>query len=72
MAELKRMSIKVSEDLYNYIQEDAKKRGLTMNAVVVFALENYVRESSVMPTLRNVQLLMEALEKEKEERLKGQ
>lgn len=38
---LKRMSIKVSEDLYNYISSVAEREGLSMNAVIIFALKNY-------------------------------
>ena len=34
---LKRMSIKVSEELYNYISAEAEREGLSMNAVIIFA-----------------------------------
>lgn len=48
---LKRMSLKVSEDLYNYIAAEAEKEGLSMNAVIIFALNNYRRENTVVPQL---------------------
>lgn len=63
--ELKRMSLTVSEELYNQVVEDAKRRGLTQNAVVIVALENYFRERSLMPVLQNMQALIEHMEKEK-------
>lgn len=57
---LKRMSIKVSEDMHAWLQQEADKRGLTMNAVVIFALETYYNQTTVMP---NIPKMMEALEK---------
>lgn len=59
------MSLTVSEELYNQVVEDAKRRGLTQNAVVIVALENYFRERSLMPVLQNMQALIEHMEKEK-------
>lgn len=38
---LKRMNIKVSEDMHTWLQNEANERGLTMNAVIIFALETY-------------------------------
>lgn len=57
---LKRMSIKVSEDMHAWLQQEADKRVLTMNAVVIFALETYYNQTTVMP---NIPKMMEALEK---------
>lgn len=57
---LKRMSIKVSEDMHTWLQQEADKRGLTMNAVIIFALETYYNQTTVMP---NIPKMMEALEK---------
>jgi acetoin utilization deacetylase AcuC-like enzyme len=57
---LKRMNIKVSEDMHAWLQQEANKRGLTMNAVIIFALETYYNQTTVMP---NIPKMMEALEK---------
>ena len=57
---LKRMSIKVSEDLYNYIANEAESNGLSMNAVIIFALTNYKNQNSVVP---NMELLKDLIEK---------
>lgn len=64
MANLKRMSLKVSEDLYDFISQEAANRGLTMNAVVIFALENYRKENTVLPNLKNMQTLLEAIQQQ--------
>lgn len=57
---IKRMNIKISEDMHTWIQQEANKRGLTMNAVIIFALETYYNQTTVVP---NMQKMMEALEK---------
>lgn len=41
---LKRLSIKVTEDMYNNLKQDADSRALTMNAIVIFALEEYFKQ----------------------------
>lgn len=58
---LKRMNIKVSEDMHSWVQAEADKRGLTMNAVVIFALETYFAQQQVLP---NMGRMLEQLEKE--------
>ena len=52
---LKRMSIKVSEDMHAWLQVEAEKRGLTMNAIIIFALETYYTQTTVMPNLAKLQ-----------------
>ena len=69
MANLKRMSIKVSEELYDFIANEAEREGLSMNAVIIFALNNYKKEQSVIPSLNNANLLMELYQQE-QQRLK--
>lgn len=46
---LKRMSLKVAEEMHNWIQAEADRRGLTMNAVVIFALETYYNQQRIIP-----------------------
>ena len=48
---MKRLNIKVNEETYNWINEQSKKRGLTMNAVVILAIETYVTQSVVTGNL---------------------
>ena len=59
MANLKRKSIKVSEELYDFTASEAEREGLSMNAVIIFALNNYKKEQTVLPSLDNVRVLME-------------
>ena len=59
---LKRMSIKVSEEMHSWLSVEAEKRGLTMNAIIIFALENYYRESIALPS---IQKAMDMLEQQK-------
>ena len=58
---LKRMSIKVSEELYHFIAAEAEREGLSMNAVVIFALNNYKTQNSVIPHMGQMQELYEQL-----------
>lgn len=60
---LKRMNIKVSEDMHAWLQHEANKRGLTMNAVIIFALENHYAQQQMIP---NMGRMLDQLEKEDE------
>ena len=62
---LKRMSIKVSEELYNYIAGEAEREGLSMNAVIIFALNTYKTQNSVIPYMPAMQEILDNLEKKK-------
>lgn len=59
---LKRMSIKVSEEIYDWVSAEGEKRGLSMNAVVIFALETYYQQTNAMAQLPR---MMEELERER-------
>ena len=59
---LKRMSIKVSEELYNYIAAEAEREGLSMNAVIIFALNNYKTQNTVVPGMEVMKELLAKLE----------
>lgn len=48
---LKRMSIKVSEEMHDWLKVEAEKRGLTMNAIIIFALETYYTQTSMTKAL---------------------
>ena len=61
---LKRMSIKVSEELYNYIASEAEREGLSMNAVIIFALNNYKTQNTVVPSMNAMKELLEKLDNE--------
>ena len=66
---LKRFSVTVSEDMHAWIAEQAEKRGLTMNAVVIFALETYRKQEEVGPQMQLLNELINSgmlIEKEKQ------
>lgn len=56
------MSIKVSEELYDWIASEGEKRGLSMNAVVIFALETYYNQNTVIPNIAVMKELMDKLD----------
>lgn len=60
------MNVKISEDMHTWIQQEAEKRGLTMNAVIIFALETYYNQQTVIPAMQT--LLQEA---ERQKKLEG-
>lgn len=62
---LKRMGIKISEEMHEWLMKEAESRGLTMNAVVVFALETYRQQREIGPQVEAMKLLMEQLERAK-------
>jgi len=66
---LKRMGIKVPEDMHEWLQESAERRGLTMNAVIIVALENYYNQEIVLPQIKT---MGEMLEKQQELELMNQ
>lgn len=59
---VKRMNIKISEDMHTWIQQEADKRGLTMNAVIIFALETYYNQATVIPGMN---ALLQEMERQK-------
>lgn len=54
MAELKRLNVKISADMHDWLKSEAEKRGLTMQAIVIFALENYYKEQMMLPAIDKI------------------
>lgn len=67
MAELKRLNVKISADMHDWLKTEAEKRGLTMQAIVIFALENYYKEQMMFPVIDKI----DGLVKWRDEVLKG-
>lgn len=63
---LKRISLRVSEELYDYIAEEAERDGLSMNAVIIFALNNYKTQNTVVPNIDAMKELLEYVKKEEQ------
>jgi len=51
MAKLKKFSLMLTEDMHTLIQNNAEARGLTMNAVVITALENHFLQTNTVDTM---------------------
>lgn len=62
---VKRLNVKISEDMHAWIQQEADRRGLTMNAVIIFALETYYNQQQVIPHLPKL------MEMERQEQLRN-
>lgn len=43
MENMQQMSIKIRKDIHKNLKDEAKERGLSLNAIVVLALEEYVK-----------------------------
>lgn len=61
---MKRLNIKVNEEMYDWVAEQSSKRGLTMNAVVILALETYVTQSVVVGHLPELLAAAKKMEEE--------
>jgi len=58
---MKRINVNISDDMHAWLKAEGEKRGLTMNAVVIFAIETYYTQQQVMP---NMGRMLDQLEKE--------
>lgn len=54
MAELKRLNIRVRPEMHEWLSKQAELRGLTLNALVIFAIETYYQQQEMMPMLSKV------------------
>lgn len=45
---LKRVNIRVNNELYNFLKQSADARGLSMNAMCILALESYLQQQTVI------------------------
>lgn len=54
MTELKRLGVRVRPEMHEWLTKQAESRGLTLNAIVIFALETYYQQQEVMPMLNKV------------------
>lgn len=60
---VKRLNAHISEEMHAWLKVEAEKRGLTMNAIVIFALEFYQMTQNTLP---NMGRMLDQLEKEDE------
>lgn len=58
--DIMRFNARIPYDLHQQMKQKANSRGLTMNAVLILALETYFTQQSVLPYLPE---LLQAMEK---------
>lgn len=69
---LKRLNIRLTPEMHELVSDAAQKRGITMNALVVFAIETYIQQTQVIPILPELMRIYNDMEaKEKEEGASG-
>lgn len=52
--DLRAFNVRLPKELHEYTKLQAEKRGLTMNAIIIFALENYYTQMQVLPHLEDL------------------
>ena len=52
--DLKRLNVRVRPEMHEYLKAQADSRGLTLNAMVIFALETYVQQQQMMPLIPDI------------------
>lgn len=71
MAKLKKFSLMLTEDMHALIQSNAEARGLTMNAVVITALENHFLQHNAVDAMQQLLQQMELAEQQQSLENKG-
>lgn len=51
MTELKRLNIRITPEMHEWLAKSADSRGISMNAMVIMALETYIQQQTMMPLL---------------------
>ena len=57
---MKRINVNISDDMHTWLKAESEKRGLTMNALVIFAIETYYTQQQMLP---NMGRMLDQLEK---------
>lgn len=60
---MKRINLRVSDEMNDYLEAKAEKSGLTKNAVIIMALENYATQQSMLPHIGD---MLEELKRDRE------
>lgn len=51
MSELKRLNVRVRSEMHEWLKVQAEERGLSINAMVILALETYMMQQQVIPNI---------------------
>lgn len=64
---MKRVNVTVPDELHQWFKQESARTGLTVNALMQVALNNYYKEQSVLPLLpQMLPQMMKELEKLKQ------
>jgi len=63
--ELKKFSLRLPKDMHEWLTLSANKRGISMNAMIIMALETYMQQQVMMPHLGD---LLEELKKHNDQK----
>lgn len=50
----KTFNVRLTPEMHEFLKVSAEKRGLTMNAMVIFALETYFNQQQVLPHIEEL------------------
>lgn len=54
MQDLKRLNVRVRPEMHEWLQRSAEARGLTINAMVIFAIETYAQQQEGLMMLPDI------------------
>lgn len=61
--ELVRLNVRVRPEMHRWLKEQGEARGLTLNAMVIFAIETYAQQQMMVPMMPDI---LKHLEEEKQ------
>lgn len=64
LSELKRFNVRIRPEMHEWLQKSAEVRGISMNAMVIFAIETYVQQQQLMPMLPTMLKQIEEMDKQ--------
>lgn len=60
--EMKRMNIRVPSDMHEWVKKQSERRGVTMSAIVIMALENYMMAREMGSNLTRLEEILKKVE----------
>jgi len=58
--ELKRLNVRIGDEMYNWLKDKSEELNISINSLVILAINNYIREETVIP---NIPKMLEKLDK---------
>lgn len=64
---VKRLGFKMSDELYDYLKKESEREGISMSALVVFCIKNYMNQQEFVKKVSDMDRIVENLSKLKHE-----